>query len=147
MNVGPLVQIFACSGRAIYLHRTCLIQCSLLSKMTKQPGPVEVTIAEKLGASLQPSHLDVTNESFMHNVPKGSETHFKVVVVSSNFENLSLIKRHRMVNDILKEELAGSVHALSIVAKTPSQWMTNSNIHKSPACLGGMAREKAGGPT
>lgn len=62
----------------------------------------------------QPTHLEVINESNMHNVPKGSESHFKVVVVSMDFENLSLIKRHRMVNDVLKDELAGGVHALSI---------------------------------
>ena len=63
---------------------------------------------------LQPTHLEVINESNMHNVPRGSETHFKVVVVSSAFEDLSLIKRHRSVNDVLKSELDGPVHALSI---------------------------------
>ena len=63
---------------------------------------------------LQPSHLDVINESFMHNVPRGSETHFKVVVVSNRFDQESLLKRHRLINEVLQEELQGSVHALSI---------------------------------
>lgn len=62
----------------------------------------------------QPTHLEVFNESYMHNVPKGSETHFKVVVVSEEFDGVSLIKRHRMVNNALRDELAGGVHALSI---------------------------------
>ena len=62
----------------------------------------------------QPSHLEVINESNMHNVPKGSETHFKVVVVSDSFEGLSLVKRHRAVNEVLAQELQSGVHALSI---------------------------------
>ncbi|XP_071829767.1 bolA-like protein DDB_G0274169 isoform X2 [Apostichopus japonicus] len=123
------------SGVAIYR--------SFASRMTSDAGPVEVSIQTKLQESLKPTHLEVINESNMHNVPKGSESHFKVVVVSMNFENLSLIKRHRMVNDVLKDELAGGVHALSIQAKTPSQWSQNSSVSQSPACLGGMAREMA----
>lgn len=62
----------------------------------------------------QPTHLEVINESNMHNVPRGSETHFKVVVVSEAFDKESLIKRHRSVNEVLKTELEGPVHALSI---------------------------------
>ncbi|XP_071496656.1 bolA-like protein 1 [Diadema antillarum] len=105
-------------------------------------GPIEVAIKEKLMTQFQPSHLEVINESYMHNVPRGSETHFKVVVISQAFENESLIKRHRLVNAALQAELDGPVHALSIQAKTPSQWAGNSTITKSPPCLGGMAREQ-----
>ena len=49
------------------------------------------------------------NESSGHNVPKGSETHFKVVVVSDSFDGQMLIARHRMVNEILADELSGYV--------------------------------------
>ena len=49
-------------------------------------------ITENLTASFNPAHLQVINESYMHNVPQGSETHFKVVVVSEKFKNLPLIK-------------------------------------------------------
>lgn len=55
-------------------------------------GPVEEGMFNKLSAALQPVHLELRNESFMHNVPKGSETHFKVVVVSSQFEGKPLIQ-------------------------------------------------------
>lgn len=41
---------------------------------------------------LAPTHLEIINESFMHNVPPGSETHFKVLVVSEAFDGLPLIK-------------------------------------------------------
>ena len=51
----------------------------------------------------------VINESSGHNVPKGSETHFKVVVVSDSFDGQMLIARHRMVNEILADELSGYV--------------------------------------
>lgn len=99
--------------------------------------PVETSIRSKLTQSLAPCHLEVHNESYMHAVPPGSETHFKVVVVSEVFSGKPLIQRHRLVNDVLKEELAGSVHALSIQAKTPEQWEENPTVTKSPGCMGG----------
>lgn len=119
-------------------------------------SPVEASIRSKLTSALAPTHLQVINESSMHNVPKNSETHFKVIIVSPEFNDVTaLIKRHRMVNDILAGELAtdGAVHALSIVAKSPNQWVKmlekaakNSNnsgnlnrgmIPPSPPCQGG----------
>lgn len=73
----------------------------------------------------------------MHNVPKNSETHFKVLIVSEKFEGKPLLKRHREVQSCLAEELKTGVHALSITAKTPAQWEDNPNVVKSPPCLGG----------
>ncbi|KRT59159.1 BolA family protein, partial [endosymbiont of Ridgeia piscesae] len=71
----------------------------------------ESRIKEKLQSAFQPLHLEVTNESHMHNVPPGSESHFKVVLVSSQFEGERLIGRHRAVNKALVEELQAGVHA------------------------------------
>nr|CAH7765619.1 unnamed protein product [Callosobruchus chinensis] len=77
----------------------------------------------------------------MHNVPKGAETHFKVVVVSDKFDNTPLLKRHRIVNKILKDELQSGVHALSIEAKTTSQWKeSDKTIDPSPKCRGGFGK-------
>lgn len=74
----------------------------------------------------------------MHNVPKNSETHFKVVVVAEEFETTKApLQRHRRVNGILAEELEGPVHALSIVAKSPSQWAKSNAVSPSPTCRGG----------
>ncbi|XP_059049739.1 bolA-like protein DDB_G0274169 [Achroia grisella] len=104
-------------------------------------GPVHSTILNKLQSALSACHLNVINESYMHNVPKGAETHFKVVVVSDKFDGLPLIKRHRLVNDILKEELQTGVHALSIVAKTPQQWEESDKVvESSPNCKGGFGK-------
>ena len=103
-------------------------------------GIIQQSIEKKLAEALKPVHLKVLNESDSHNVPKGSETHFKVIVVSEVFEGLMLIKRHREVNELLTEELEQGVHALSIVAKTPAQWEKSNNVHKSPNCMGGSKR-------
>ncbi len=94
----------------------------------------------KLRAALEPAHLSVVNESYKHNVPTGAETHFKVTVVSSRFDGVKLLARHRMVNAALADELAGEVHALSIKAKTPAQWSRNATEHETPNCLGGSKR-------
>ena len=104
--------------------------------------PVQASITEKLTKLLSPSYLDVINESHMHNVPKNSETHFKVVVVSTQFDTIkSPIQRHRLVHGALEEELKHPVHALSIVAKSPSQWESmiaaGKSIPPSPNCRGG----------
>ena len=104
--------------------------------------PVQASITEKLKRALDPSYLDVINESHMHNVPKNSETHFKVVVVSSQFDKIkSPIQRHRLIHSALEEELNHPVHALSIVAKSPSQWESmiaaGKSIPPSPNCRGG----------
>ncbi|XP_041970332.1 bolA-like protein DDB_G0274169 [Aricia agestis] len=110
-------------------------------KMSAASGIIANSIKTKLQTALQTKHLDVINESYMHNVPKGAETHFKVVVVSSQFEGLPLIKRHRLVNETLKEELQNGVHALSIVAKTPDQWESSDQIvESSPNCRGGFGK-------
>lgn len=78
----------------------------------------------------------------MHSVPKGSETHFKVVIVSEKFENVKLIERHRSINNVLQEEFKKGLHALSIQSKTPQQWEESGKIvPKSPPCLGGMKSE------
>jgi stress-induced morphogen len=55
-------------------------------------GPVAQSIQSKIKTGAEPDHLEIINESYMHNVPKGSETHFKVVVVSKTFDGMSLIK-------------------------------------------------------
>ncbi len=99
---------------------------------------VENSINTKLTEELAPLYLQVKNESYMHNVPTGSESHFKLVIVSEKFDGLRLIARHRMVNSILAEELANQIHALAMHTYTPEQWqMQNANqVPNSPNCMG-----------
>lgn len=104
-------------------------------------NPIQTAIREVLEENLKPIHLEVVNESYMHNVPKGSESHFKVLVVSEKFDNLPLIKRHRLINDLVKQKLKGDfVHALSIEAKTAKQWDPDYKLEPSPNCRGGFGK-------
>ncbi len=96
------------------------------------------TIRSKLTTRFAPTHLEVTNESGNHNVPAGSETHFKVVLVSDTFAGQRLIARHRLVNETLAGELAAGVHALAIHTYTVDEWRTrNASAPLSPDCEGG----------
>ena len=99
---------------------------------------VQQSIERKLNQALKPLHLEVINESHMHNVPAGSESHFKVTVVSQQFDQQALVARHRMVNGILAGELRESVHALALSTLTPDEWFERAGeTAASPPCLGG----------
>jgi len=94
-------------------------------------------LTECLTAAFQPNHLDVINESHQHNVPKGSESHFKVIIVSEAFQGQSLLARHRAVNHAAKA-LLSSIHAFSIKAYTPEEWQQRGQTtDDSPKCRGG----------
>ena len=97
------------------------------------------SIRQCLETELSPAFLDVINESSNHSVPKGSETHFKVVVVSSLFDGQSQLARHRRVYALLESELKAGMHALTVTARTPTEWSTieGGTPLESPACLGG----------
>ena len=99
---------------------------------------IQTAIETKLRQALHPEHLEVINESGKHNVPPGSESHFKVTVVTRAFEDSALIDRHREINHILATELAGGVHALSLQTLTPEEWRARGKVpHETPPCRGG----------
>ncbi|RLV59161.1 BolA/IbaG family iron-sulfur metabolism protein [Parashewanella curva] len=105
--------------------------------MSKKPiGPVAAKITEKLTQAFTPQYIDVLNESNRHNVPPNSESHFKVVIVSDEFEGKRLIARHRLVNQSLAEELANEIHALSIHTYTQQEWQENDDVPRTPNCRG-----------
>ena len=86
---------------------------------------VKDAITEKLTAALAPVELEVADESDRHlghsGWREGGETHFSVKVVSAAFSGKSRVERHRIVNALLADELAGRVHALAISAKAPGE--------------------------
>lgn len=98
---------------------------------------IQQNIEQKLQQALAPEHLQVINESSGHNVAPGSETHFRLLVVSNAFEGLSAVKRQQRIYGILADELAGEVHALTMQTLTPEQWQQDSTVAQSPPCLGG----------
>jgi BolA protein len=99
---------------------------------------VQARIEEKLARAIDPLHLEVVNESGSHNVPPGSESHFRVVLVADRFEGERLLARHRIVNQILADELAGPVHALALHTYTADEWRErHGDAPMSPPCRGG----------
>ena len=103
---------------------------------------IQTQIEEKLADNLAVKYLDVVNESGNHNVPEGSESHFKVVVVADDFDGQRLIQRHRRINEILKPELATAVHALTMHTYTESEWIEkHGEVPQSPPCHGGSGEE------
>lgn len=89
-----------------------------------QDGPVARAIRDKLTRAFAPLMLEVTDDSLRHAGHAGAaggrgETHFDVRIVAEAFAGMSRVGRQRAVNDTLREELAGPVHALSIRAEPP----------------------------
>ncbi len=87
--------------------------------------PREQRIRTILMETFAPEALEVVDDSARHaghaGAAPGGGTHFTVVIVSAAFAGLSRLERHRRVNAALAAELAGGLHALSIVAKAPGE--------------------------
>jgi len=101
---------------------------------------IQATLEAKLRDAFAPGYLEVVNESDRHNVPPGSESHFRVTVVADAFAGEGLVSRHRRVNQVLAEELQGGVHALALHTYTPSEWALRGGTRESPECRGGGGR-------
>jgi BolA protein len=82
-------------------------------------------IAKKLTEALTPQSLNVVDESHKHEGHAGhrpgGQTHFRVYIVAQAFKGKTRIERHRMINEILVDDLAGGVHALAIHAAAPGE--------------------------
>jgi len=103
---------------------------------------MQTQITNKLQDAINLKHLDVINESHGHNVPAGSESHFKVIIVSDDFVDKSLIARHRMVNQVLADELQNHIHALALHTYTRAEWDKNQGeAPASPKCMGGAKQQ------
>ena len=98
---------------------------------------IQTTIEQKLAGEFDAEYLQVENESHMHNVAPGSESHFKVTIVSDAFRDLMLLKRHRLVNQALEQEMK-QIHALALHTLTPEEWEARQGmVADSPRCRGG----------
>jgi BolA protein len=82
-------------------------------------------ITQKLTDAFHPQELAVFDESHLHEGHAGhrpgGQTHYRVHIVSDAFRGKSRIERHRLVNNALTAELAGSIHALAIRASAPGE--------------------------
>lgn len=92
-------------------------------------------------ASFEPLYMDLVNESFMHSVPPGSESHFKLVLVSEQFFGLRLVARHQKVYAALGDVMQ-QIHALALHTYTPDEWQAQGAAPDSPQCMGGSKHDK-----
>lgn len=88
-------------------------------------GPLAGTIRAKLEQAFRPSRLALVDESHLHaghaGARPGGESHFRIEIVAEAFAGLSRLQRQRRVHEVLAEELAGPVHALSVTARAPGE--------------------------
>ncbi len=84
---------------------------------------VEARMRAKLETAFGPTVLEIVNESHLHAGHHGSpgtgHSHFRVKLIAEAFRGKSRVDRHRLVNAVLAEELAGTIHALAIDASAP----------------------------
>jgi len=94
-------------------------------------------IEKKLATGLDVPHLEVINENGQHNLTAGSESHFKVVVMSTDLRGKSLVEQHRMIYRLLGEALENQVHALALHTYTEqSRLEKNAGAPRSLPCRG-----------
>ena len=101
--------------------------------MSEQDHPVAARMREVLKSSLDPSELEVIDESYKHakhahvvsrtgTAGAPGETHFLIRVVSARFAGKSRLDRHRMVNELVAGEMGpDKVHAIAIEASAPGE--------------------------
>ena len=84
--------------------------------------------------AVEPTHLSIENESHGHGgYFPGKESHFKVVIVSSQFDGMRAVQRHQKVYAAVGDLIAPSrIHALAIHAYAPSEW--TGDVPNSPEC-------------
>ncbi|MAM88218.1 BolA family protein [Allohahella sp. A8] len=98
----------------------------------------EQAIQSRITDRFSPAHAELVNESYKHNVPAGSESHFRLTLVSERFADLSPVRRHQLVYGELKDFMApGGVHALALHTFTPEEWAEEQGVRESPDCMGG----------
>jgi BolA protein len=81
-------------------------------------------IRDRLQAALNPTRLDVVDDSHRHEghpSARDGRGHFAVVIVSAAFAGLSKLERHRAVYDAVEDLMATDIHAMSIHAFAPGE--------------------------
>ena len=83
-------------------------------------------IKSKIQQTFSPLFLEIEDESQAHaghsGAIPGQVTHLRITIVSEAFENLTMIKQHRLINECLQDELNQGLHALALKTIKPSKW-------------------------
>lgn len=113
----------------MFLRNAALAGKRFASSMSQSMTPMEDALRAKITEALKPTSLQIFNDSHKHAHHKAMqgvtsrETHFRVVITSSAFQGKMQVARHRMVNTLMKDELAqeGGIHALQLTTRTPEE--------------------------
>ena len=100
---------------------------------------IQQQLEHKLTDRFKPIYLEIINESQQHNVPPDSESHFKITVVSHDFKGCTPVAQHRLVYQLLANEMKGGIHAIALHTYTETAWhqLTVKKAPDSPRCRGG----------
>ena len=87
------------------------------------PGVSREAIEAALREGLQPSLLEVQDDSHLHAGHAGAREgkHFSVRITSARFAGCSRVARHRLVYDALRLLMPAGIHALAIEAHAPGE--------------------------
>lgn len=97
---------------------------------------IENEIRQEIEQNFDSVYSELLNESHMHNVPAGSESHFKLTLVSDAFAGKRPVQRHQQVYKVLAEQMQ-KIHALALHLYTEAEWLEKSQSPDSPKCMGG----------
>ena len=82
------------------------------SRLKKTIAIDHLTIMDDTGKHLRHQHYD-------------GGRHFKIIIVSSTFEGVSLLDRHKLVYQALDGMIKNEIHALGLKTIATSEWKKN----------------------
>ncbi len=98
-------------------------------------------IEQRVRAAMAVTHLELENESHMHSVGPGAQTHFRLVVVADQFAGQMPVRRHQAVYAAVGDLFEQGLHALALHTFTPAEWQARGGqAEASPTCRGGAGK-------
>ncbi len=98
-------------------------------------------IEKRLIENFEPINLEIINDSNSHSVKEGSETHFRIYIVSEKFKNKTKVQAHQEIYKLFTDQMGdkhlNKLHAISIFSYTPEEYEKNkSSLNEKipPAC-------------
>lgn len=127
----------------IYSNFSFSFELKYLNIIKKNFSTRKDLIEKTLIDNFDPTKIEIINDSNNHSVKEGSETHFRIYIVSEKFKNKTKVQTHQEIYKLFINEMGdknlNKLHALSIFSYTPEEYEKNkSGLHEkiSPVCTG-----------